>query len=621
MPIPIARGLTLPDDFVTARVQLLGMSGAGKSNAFAVMVEGVYDIGAPFVWFDPYGAAWGMRSSADGNGPGLNVPIFGGYHGDMPLHPTSGALIARELYQLDASAVLDLSALSPIEVSNFVADYADELFALHLKRKKIRAVFVDEGSQLAPQTSPTDAAFRSVQALQRLHTGGRGIGIGLKIATQSSADQSKATMKQAEMIVALRTFSPLDQKPVLDYLRTSVDKAKADEIKRTLSTLKDGEAWFVAPRWLGEIKRARFPMRRTFDSSSTPKVGEIAREPRVLAPVEIARLRKAIEMNAKTPATDALDAAGAPELRAKIARLTAALEDAEARAAAAEALAAQTREIPVVSPADVAAMTAAIDALRSLSSSVSAAIVDAAGKALSEAVERSGLTAATETLAMTLERAQGLGSREYAPRGSGDFDNWQGNGDRARRGRDVRPPADRARATTPAAPTATGNAAALRAGARRMIEVLARCGGTLTKAQLATLADVNRKSGTFSDYVRVLAQHGYIEDGGSSVHLLKSGADAIGVSIRSAPPTTEEILAWYTPKLRAGARRMLELLVRHYPREMKKETLAAEANVNRNSGTFSDYVRVLDRNGLIEGTSKNSRTLRANPTLFLNQKP
>jgi hypothetical protein len=74
----VSETLALPIDFVTARVSLVGMSGAGTSNAFADMIEEVHAAQGLFVLVDPLGAAWGMRSNAAGDGPGLPVPIFGG---------------------------------------------------------------------------------------------------------------------------------------------------------------------------------------------------------------------------------------------------------------------------------------------------------------------------------------------------------------------------------------------------------------------------------------------------------------------------------------------------------------------------------------------------------------
>jgi len=580
--IDVADGISLPIDFVTARVALLGMSGAGKSNGFSVMVEGVYDVGAAFTFIDPLGAAYGMRSSADGDGPGLLVPIMGGYHADLPLRPDSGALIARELYKLDASAVLDLSAFTPAQQCVFVADHCDELLALHLRHKKVRAVFADEAGRLAPQRPASDADARCATSLWRLHTGGRGIGIGLKTATQSSAEQDKRTIKQAEMIVALRVFSPLDQKPVIDYVNTTVEKPQAEDIKRSLAKLKDGEAWFIAPQWLGEVRKARFRLRRTFDSSATPKLGQVAREPRVIAKVDLEKIRVAIERNRGVLQSD--DPAA---LRAEIDRLTVALRD-KSESTSPEIVEVRV-EVPVLSKEAVEALTRAATA----TSDAAATLVVAIDTLKSAATEIS--TSIDKTRALPTASTTGPMKRQTPPVSVSS-----------------RSRAPRENAARIPAPRDGRNTEGLRAGAVRMLQELARCGGVLSKAQLSTLAEV-KKGGTFSQYLRALVNRLYVEDGGSSVRILATGAAAIGETIRTEPQTTQEIVARYAPKLRAGANRMLELLVRAYPREIEKDILSESADVKK-GGTFSQYLRALINNGL---ASEDSKRVRASDTLFM----
>lgn len=77
--IPLAKDLALPDEAVTQTFGILAKRGAGKSNAAAVMAEGMYHAKLPFVVVDPVGAWWGLRSSKSGKEPGLSIPIFGGY--------------------------------------------------------------------------------------------------------------------------------------------------------------------------------------------------------------------------------------------------------------------------------------------------------------------------------------------------------------------------------------------------------------------------------------------------------------------------------------------------------------------------------------------------------------
>lgn len=80
----ISDDLALPPEAVTQTFGILAKRGAGKSNSAAVLAEQMHAAGGQFVVVDPVGAWWGLRSSADGKGPGLGIPVLGGHHHDAP---------------------------------------------------------------------------------------------------------------------------------------------------------------------------------------------------------------------------------------------------------------------------------------------------------------------------------------------------------------------------------------------------------------------------------------------------------------------------------------------------------------------------------------------------------
>lgn len=104
--------LVLPVDFATEGVAVVGMRGSGKSNTEVRWVEVLHGAGVPWVAVDPKGDWWGIRSSADGKGPGLPVPVFGGLHGDFPLEERLGARIADLL--VDENLSVDEAAAAGV---------------------------------------------------------------------------------------------------------------------------------------------------------------------------------------------------------------------------------------------------------------------------------------------------------------------------------------------------------------------------------------------------------------------------------------------------------------------------------------------------------------------------
>ena len=579
-PLLIADDLSLPLSFVTARVALVGTSGGGKSNGLARCFEQTVQARARAVLLDRLGASWGLRTSADGKSPGLPVPILGGHHADVDIGANDGARVAHELDKLDASAVIDFSAFDGDDAVIFAADFCEELLRIHRRTRKALALFVDEAQMFAPQTPSSAAEHRCGTVLWHVHTGGRAAGIGLKTATQSAAEQNKRTMKQAELFIALRTFSPLDQKPILDYLRTSVDKKQAAEIQSTLSRLKTGTAWFISPQWLGIVEKHAFKLRDTFDSSRTPEVGEKIISPTVTADVDIARLRKAFAAKAggAAPADDHATGARVGEMQVELGKL----KDENAR------------------------LRNRGTFFREQYITLRNAVVNALDAAQHPDLSDAEPFAALQPAAPTPEQVDAI---RNAP--SGHFE-------------DHRAPQTILSDRVEARMNATGEREVVRevvtggqplklpSGALRMVEALARNRGTLTKKQLGTLSKVSSKSGTFSDYLSKLRTVGYITSDSTTVTLTPEGAYHCGVSIRVNPPTTEEVVALYRPELPAGAKRMLDLIVVH--KSLLKSVLADLSGVSPKSGTFADYLSILRRNGLIENVG--SRTVRATSVLF-----
>jgi RNA polymerase sigma factor (sigma-70 family) len=288
--------LTLPVDAVTETFAILGKRGAGKTTAASVLVEELHRHGGRFVIVDPLGVWWGLRSSADGEGDGLKVPILGGEHGDLPLDPEEGAAVAASLW---TSAILDLSDWRKEDQQRFVGEFCERL--RQINREPLMLV-VDEADLFAAQSAGGNGiASRCRSALDDLVRRGRTRGLGVTLLTQRSAVISKSVLSQCETLLALRTAGPNDRAAIDAWVDAHGDEEQRRELAASLPSLAVGEAWVASAGWLSLFKRIKIRRRSTWDSSATPKAGEEREGPSAFARVDVEALRDRLRPPAGEP--------------------------------------------------------------------------------------------------------------------------------------------------------------------------------------------------------------------------------------------------------------------------------------------------------------------------------
>ena len=92
-------GFSLPLDLVTSTQAILARKRSGKSYTASVEAEELLAHKQQIAAIDPTGAWWGLRSSADGEGPGYPVMVFGGDHADAPLEPHAGRMLGVAIWE------------------------------------------------------------------------------------------------------------------------------------------------------------------------------------------------------------------------------------------------------------------------------------------------------------------------------------------------------------------------------------------------------------------------------------------------------------------------------------------------------------------------------------------
>lgn len=289
--IKLSSALALPLETITQTIGILAKRGAGKTYTASVLAEEFIATKLPFCVLDPTGAWWGLRVLADGK-PGLPVVIIGGKHGDIPLEPTGGKLIADLIVDNPGFYILDLSLFdSNANQDRFATDFAERLYRRKQVSREPLHLFVDEADSFAPQR-PYKGQERMLGAFEALSRRGRLYGIGITLISQRAAVINKNVLSQIEVLIALQTTAPQDRDAIEAWAEGHGTPAQVKELMGSLASLGLGEAWIWSPSWLELFKRIQIRRRITFNSSATPKIGEVRREPKALAPVDIEKLRK-----------------------------------------------------------------------------------------------------------------------------------------------------------------------------------------------------------------------------------------------------------------------------------------------------------------------------------------
>lgn len=601
--LQLADDLSLPGDAATRRMAILAMSGAGKSNAAVLLAEQMYDAGIPWVAIDPKGDWWGMR--APGRQPGLPIPILGGLHGDIPLDPRGGRIVADLIVDQRVTAILDVSEFdSNQQMWGFLRDFGDQLYRRKSAERWPLHLFLDEADQYLPQTTRESGNLPAcLNVYLRVVTKGRQRGIGSTIVSQRSATVHKDALYMAEALFAMRTVGPRTRgdRPVIAgwFDEHALDGRAIIDI---LPTLVDGAAILSSPVWLGiQTQSVLFDRRRTYDSGSTPSLTESARPVATLADIDLPALSERMAATIERAKADDPEA-----LRARIRELEAAQK--QDRSAEVERLQAERDDLRRIVDTYGRLFGNVLGMMDDIGESMTMTAADIRA-VWHEPEERE----ASNVISMLNVN----GEREYAqmPRPGNIFEHGTVLVDRA-----IHEPVSVANGDLlvtsmeyddEGTPTGFGPTTVLRAGARRMLAVLCAFPEGITREQLSTLSGV-QKGGTFSQYLRSLVAAGYVAVYTHNVIATTAGHQASDRSV-AIPRSPQDVVALYAPRLRAGARRMLDILMDVYPQYYTRDGLSKEAGIAK-GGTFSQYLRSLIRNGLAEETASG---VRAGPTLYM----
>lgn len=584
----LAKDLLLPARAVTEKLAFLGRTGSGKSYAAQLLAEEMLSERAQIVVLDPVGNWYGLRLNADGTPSGLDIPVFGGLHGDIPLEPESGKMLADLVVDRGISCVLDVSMMRKHHRKEFATEFAEELFHKVKRSRQPLHLFIEEAQVFVPQRTEHGEA-RMLGAFEDLVKLGRNFGVGASLISQRPQAVNKDVLNQAELLVCLQISGPQERKAIETWV---YDKGADEDLIDDLPKLATGEAVVWSPAWLRVFKRVKIAKKKTLDASATPKFGAAAIEPRELAPIDLEQIREA--MSAVVKRAEENDP---KKLRARIAEL----ESARTVLDSSDDYQRQVRD--------------AIDALskeikrREQAERKVKEITDIA-RAFAGDVGQSSDKIKTNVAAFWIAVDDSFDRFKTSSVGSLSGDDEEDNPVVGQAIADSNPIERNRNAVTirlGAKPKVEG----LKAGAIRMLQALASWSPqTMTRAQVATLSGI-AQGGTFSNYISALKASGYVTETSGEIAATKAGIKSLNGNYPKTPKTTEELVAMWNPKLKAGARRMLRILVDAYPRTMSRVVLGEKADVSQ-GGTFSNYLGALRSNQLAEfDEAGNVRAARA----------
>jgi hypothetical protein len=270
-------------DFVTDTCSILARKGMGKTYLAMLIAEMFLasDFEIPFVVIDPTGCWYGLAATAEGKPSSERIVIFGGEHGHRSLASTSGRVLARLVVSMRAPMIFDLSSLPSEEQHRFVADFASELY---LHNREAMHVFVDEADIFAPQKLDGGSKHqkRCLVALDNLTRRGRFRGIGGTLISQRPAVVNKNLLSQVGTMFFLQMISPQDLDAAMSWLHDNIRAEVRRDCRTNLPVLGKGTAYYMRGGDKSVFKRFKVKLKETFDSSYTPKMGDVAVVPELV---------------------------------------------------------------------------------------------------------------------------------------------------------------------------------------------------------------------------------------------------------------------------------------------------------------------------------------------------
>ena len=189
------------------RIAILAMSGHGKSNAAADIVEDVLDQKGQAIVLEPITEWHTLKARYN------NVVAVGGEFQDLPLEQDFAREYVHASLENGVNLVVNVSDLEEeAEQRKFVADFLWNLYRSEQKYRRVVFLAVEEADTWAPQMWD-QTSRQSLARVSLIAKHGRKIGIFPIFVTQRPADFHKSPLSQCNVILFGKFTSSADLDP------------------------------------------------------------------------------------------------------------------------------------------------------------------------------------------------------------------------------------------------------------------------------------------------------------------------------------------------------------------------------------------------------------------------
>lgn len=579
----------IPDEVWTQHVAILAKTGKGKTVAakggMTALLRAKLRCGA----FDPTGGWWGMRLKSDGKTPAFPMVIFGGLHGDIAIDETMGAKIGKLVAESDFSWIIDTKKMTRDQRTRFATDFAEAVFAANHRRLHL---FVDECHLMMPKEKMASrAAGKMTTVWNDLVTGGRSNGFCITLISQRPQKVHNDALAQCETLITLGMLLPHDIDAVKRWVTVKdADSKEAKDMIASLPGLPRGEGWIYAPE-MNMLKRVKFPMIDTFDSSAAPDASADLRAP----PVELGQIDlEAIRASLAPPVRKAVPIAPRPatSVRAPVAGTGAKLVS--------EAVALKDRE---------AAFAAGLREGRETGWTEGWRIGHPSGFS-------AGVSAAHQTLLTDLKEMTGriraipYPGDAFRPPKSGKFIAPAAGSTASVSAAPGRAPALRATTYPPAAqrqPAARATAAenGIKPSLQRALDAIAwwrKIGADpVERDRACVVAGFSPKASTFGVYIAELVQMGHVSVSSGYVALTDSGLE---LAHTPDAATNEDIRDHARGLLKPQEQRVFDVIYGAWPEPISRDDIANAVGLSRTASTVGVYIAGVVKYGIVETSGR-----------------